>query len=62
MSELITACQKCGVEVEPDETTWPGKDADVICQSCWESECSASWWEMLRQLPPDVEPLTPPAQ
>ena len=62
MSDLITVCPKCGTEVEPDETTWPGSDADVICQSCWESECSASWWEMLRQLPPDVEPLTPPEQ
>ena len=29
---------------------WPDKDGGMLCQMCWEAECSESWWQMVRAL------------
>jgi len=42
---------KCG---EPHDG-WPGEDGGELCQMCWESQCSKSWWAMVAQLRPFYE-------
>jgi hypothetical protein len=27
---------------------WPGEDGGLLCQDCWEAECSKSWWAVVR--------------
>jgi hypothetical protein len=34
----------CG---EPSEG-WPGPGESELCQMCWEAQCDASWWRMVR--------------
>ena len=34
---------KCG---QPHDD-WPSEDGRVLCQMCWERECSESWWRMV---------------
>jgi len=34
------AHNKCRCGAPHDD--WPGKDGDLICQMCWESDCSES--------------------
>jgi hypothetical protein len=29
---------------------WPGDDGGELCQDCWESECSESYWRELGKL------------
>lgn len=26
---------------------WPGKDGAMLCQMCWEAQCSSMWWAAL---------------
>jgi hypothetical protein len=40
----MTACCRCP---EPHDN-WPSNDGGLLCQDCWETESSASWWAMVR--------------
>lgn len=43
-------CETCGVPIGTErEMTWPGDGGGEICQMCWESECSRSWWQMVNR-------------
>lgn len=45
----IPKCAKCGATAQrPD--MWPS-DIGLICQDCWEEECSQAWWEVAPTLP-----------
>lgn len=36
-------CERCGEESDG----WPGEKGGELCQMCWETQCSESWWRML---------------
>lgn len=44
MSDLIRCC-RCGDRIAEAEDGggWPDKDG-LLCQLCWERECSGLWW------------------
>lgn len=50
-ADRCPACERCNSPIDPDDTSWPGEGAGVLCQMCWEDYSSRTWWEMLRQLP-----------
>lgn len=43
------ACHECKRDTS-GEMTWPGESGHEICQDCWESACSRSWWVMVNAL------------
>ena len=34
------------------EITWPGESGQEICQDCWETETSRSWWRLVNAIQP----------
>lgn len=41
-------CSSCGEDLNGSD--WPdGKDS-LLCQMCWEHNCSLGWWEMYNSI------------
>lgn len=41
----IPTCSTCSTPMRDPAERWPGEaPGAVICQECWEAECSESWW------------------
>lgn len=40
------ACSQCGT-LDEGHGGWPDGDSGVLCQLCWEADCSRYWWEIV---------------
>lgn len=45
-------CSRCQRVIPSEAETWPGgieRDA-VLCQECWEAQCSDEWWSYVNRI------------
>lgn len=47
---VTPTCSHCGKTIPEAAERWPSECGSVIDQSCWEAECSRSWWVMVNAL------------
>ena len=49
MPDAIRCC-RCGCDITDDDGGgWPDKDG-LLCQMCWERECSRLWWQAVAEI------------
>jgi hypothetical protein len=41
-------CSACHEDLDGSE--WPDDTNGLLCQMCWESACSKSWWKMVNDM------------
>ena len=46
----IPFCADCGGQVPEPAERWPAASAGIVCQLCWEAQCSRQWWVMVKLL------------
>jgi hypothetical protein len=46
----MTTCNTCNNTIPDPAEEWPDGNGGIICQECWEHECSLSWWAWARLL------------
>lgn len=46
----MTTCSRCSIPVPDPAERWPDDGNGILCQECWEHQCSISWWVMVRAL------------
>ena len=51
MQPVSDACAICSELIADPAERWPGVAGGTVCQVCWETESSRSWWAMVRLLP-----------
>ena len=47
----IPSCSDCGAQIPVSAERWPSASTGVVCQVCWEAQCSRQWWALVRLLP-----------
>jgi hypothetical protein len=43
-------CNTCNNAIPDPAEEWPDNNGAVICQECWETQCSREWWAMVISL------------
>ena len=44
--KTFVPCSICEDMIKEDAVgSWPDGEGGLLCQLCWESECSKTWWE-----------------
>jgi hypothetical protein len=47
----IPFCSDCGAQISDPAERWPAASTGIVCQVCWEAQCSRQWWAMVQCLP-----------
>jgi hypothetical protein len=47
----IPSCSDCSEPIPSIAERWPGFNAGIVCQVCWEAQSSRLWWQFVQLLP-----------
>lgn len=50
----LPTCRDCGTEIESEAEVWPDSTGFPLCQVCWETACSRSWWQAMQAIQESV--------